>query len=142
MRGPAAAVAARLRGAGLRVDAALAACKARRAFDVANKAGARLVAFVGPDEWSKGEVRVKDMAVKDPATDEGLQVDVSLDALGDVAAVLEAAARTKGAAWVPLASAGDAPSAAPRAPAAGAILATLASGVKVKTTAKFSALAL
>ena len=44
------------------VDAALQACKARKAFDLANRAGARLVAFVAPDEWDVGKVRVKDIS--------------------------------------------------------------------------------
>ena len=66
-------VAASLRKAGLSVDAALTACKARKAFDLANRQGARLVAFVAPGEWARGLVRVKDMSVKDPSTTEGLQ---------------------------------------------------------------------
>ena len=104
MRGPCQKVAASLRGAGFSVDAALASCKARKAFDLANRQGARLVAFVAPEEWKRGAVRVKDMLVKDPtkAEPEGLQVDVPLAELGDLAGALERAALEKGAAWQPL----------------------------------------
>ena len=41
MRGPCQKVAAALRSAGFSVDAALAACKARKAFDLANRQGLR-----------------------------------------------------------------------------------------------------
>eukprot|EP00629_Pelagomonadales_sp_RCC1024_P000414 CAMPEP_0119273858 /NCGR_PEP_ID=MMETSP1329-20130426/10986_1 /TAXON_ID=114041 /ORGANISM="Genus nov. species nov., Strain RCC1024" /LENGTH=560 /DNA_ID=CAMNT_0007274109 /DNA_START=201 /DNA_END=1880 /DNA_ORIENTATION=+ len=104
MRGPCQKVAAALRSAGFSVDAALASCKARKAFDLANRQGARLVAFVAPEEWKRGAVRVKDMLVKDPtkAEPEGLQVDVPLAELGDLAGALERAALAKGAAWQPL----------------------------------------
>ena len=145
MQGPAAAVAAKLRSAGLTVDAALQACKARKAFDLANRAGARLVAFVAPDEWDVGKVRVKDMLVKDPASDpaDGVQVDVAVDNLGDLVAVLEAEARAKGAAWVPVGrSSSSASPAAAAKPPAGSVLADGGNGVTLKATAKFAALAL
>ncbi|KAK7234086.1 Histidyl-tRNA synthetase [Aureococcus anophagefferens] len=144
MQGPAAAVAAKLRSAGLTVDAALQACKARKAFDLANRAGARLVAFVAPDEWDVGKVRVKDMLVKDPASDpaDGVQVDVAVDHLGDLVAVLEAEARAKGAAWVPVGRSSSSASPAPAKPPAGAVLADGGNGVTLKATAKFAALAL
>ena len=71
-------VAARLRNNGYSVDLALEARKARQAFDLANRAGARRVAFVGPDEFRQGNVRIKDMLIKDPSTGEGLQKDIPL----------------------------------------------------------------
>ena len=133
-----------MRSAGLTVDAALQACKARKAFDLANRAGARLVAFVAPDEWDVGKVRVKDMLVKDPASDpaDGVQVDVAVDDLGNLVAVLEAEARAKGAAWVPVGRSSSSASPAPAKPAAGSVLADGGNGVTLKATAKFAALAL
>jgi len=77
-------VASTLRAAGFAVDLALEARKARQAFDLANRAGARRVAFVAPDEWAQGLVRVKDMLLKDPETGEGLQLDVPLASLPDL----------------------------------------------------------
>ncbi|KAH8049779.1 histidyl-trna synthetase [Aureococcus anophagefferens] len=63
MQGPAAPSA---RNCGPRAHGrrALQACKARKAFDLANRAGARLVAFVAPDEWDvgKAEARAKGAA--------------------------------------------------------------------------------
>ena len=138
MQAPALKVAASLRKAGFSVDAALTACKARKAFDLANRQGARLVAFVGPGELARNLVRVKDMVVKDPSTSEGLQVDVPFDELKSVASYLQSAAAAKGAAWVPLSSLA---SASPTARPAGVALET-AGGLSLKTTAKFSALAL
>ena len=130
-------VASSLRKAGLSVDAALTACKARKAFDLANRQGARLVAFVAPGEWARGLVRVKDMSVKDPATGEGLQVDVPFADLSSVVSHLQQAASAKGAAWVSLGS-----SAAPATTTqVGATLGT-AGKLSLKATAKFSALAL
>ena len=130
-------VAASLRKAGLSVDAALTACKARKAFDLANRQGARLVAFVAPGEWARGLVRVKDMSVKDPSTSEGLQVDVPFSDLASVVPHLQQAALAKGAAWVSLGTS------APAAPTTqvGATLGT-AGKLSLKATAKFSALAL
>ncbi|CAH0364078.1 unnamed protein product [Pelagomonas calceolata] len=130
-------VAASLRKAGLSVDAALTACKARKAFDLANRQGARLVAFVAPGEWARGLVRVKDMEVKDPSTNEGLQVDVPFADLASVVSHLQNAASAKGASWVPLGvDAAPAPSTQ-----VGATLGT-AGKLSLKATAKFSALAL
>ena len=131
-------VASSLRQAGLSVDAALTACKARKAFDLANRQGARLVAFVAPGEWARGLVRVKDMSVKDPSTNEGLQVDVPFSDLSSVVSHLQQAASAKGAAWVSL---GSAAPAAPTTQVPGATLGT-AGKLSLKATAKFSALAL
>ena len=130
-------VASSLRKAGLSVDAALTACKARKAFDLANRQGARLVAFVAPGEWARGLVRVKDMSVKDPSTNEGLQVDVPFSDLASVVSHLQQAASAKGAAWVSLGSAAPAATTAQ----VGATLGT-AGKLSLKATAKFSALAL
>ncbi len=42
--------------------------KSAKAFDFANKIGAWRVAYVAPDEWTAGKVRVKDLrATKDEA---------------------------------------------------------------------------
>ena len=104
---------------------------------MANRQGARLVAFVAPGEWARGLVRVKDMVVKDPSTNEGLQVDVPFADLASVVSHLQQAASAKGAAWVSLGRA------APAAPTTqvGATLGT-AGKLSLKATAKFSALAL
>ncbi|KAH8068945.1 histidyl-trna synthetase [Aureococcus anophagefferens] len=143
MQGPAAAVAAKLRSAGLTVDAALQACKARKAFDLANRAGARLVAFVAPDEWDVGKVRVRTCSSRTRLGSRGRrQVDVAVDHLGDLVAVLEAEARAKGAAWVPVGRSSSSASPAPAKPPAGAVLADGGNGVTLKATAKFAALAL
>lgn len=84
------------------------------------------------------------MVVKDPTTDEGIQIDVPLDALHTVAPLLQAEAQARGATWIPIAAAGAPQSASskdPKAPA-GVTLAAAASGIKLKSTAKFAALAL
>ena len=129
-------VASSLRKAGLSVDAALTACKARKAFDLANRQGARLVAFVAPGEWARGLVRVKDMSVKDPSTGEGLQVDVPFSDLASVVSHLQQAASGKGAAWVSLGS-----SAAPASTTQVGATIGSAGKLSLKATAKFSALA-
>ena len=78
------------------------------------------------------------MSVKDPATGEGLQVDVPFADLSSVVSHLQQAALAKGASWVPLGV-----DAAPAATTtqAGATLGT-AGKLSLKATAKFSALAL
>ena len=77
------------------------------------------------------------MSVKDPSTNEGLQVDVPFSDLSSVVSHLQQAALAKGAAWVSLGS-----SAAPATTTqVGATLGT-AGKLSLKATAKFSALAL
>ena len=76
------------------------------------------------------------MSVKDPSTNEGLQVDVPFSDLSSVVSHLQQAALAKGAAWVSLGT-----SAAPATTQVGATLGT-AGKLSLKATAKFSALAL
>ncbi|CAE7887063.1 unnamed protein product, partial [Symbiodinium microadriaticum] len=60
MMGKAMNVARRLRLAGKSVDVyPEAARRVKKAFRYADKVGAAKIAFVAPDEWEKGEVRVK-----------------------------------------------------------------------------------
>uniref|UniRef100_A0A7S3JY57 histidine--tRNA ligase n=1 Tax=Aureoumbra lagunensis TaxID=44058 RepID=A0A7S3JY57_9STRA len=84
-------IASQLRSAGFSVHLALGASKkARQAFDLANRYGAKMVAFVAPDEWQNNKVRIKHMIMKDPLTGEGKQIDFSLSLLSDRAAILSA----------------------------------------------------
>eukprot|EP00931_Biecheleriopsis_adriatica_P043734 TRINITY_DN2498_c0_g1_i1.p1 TRINITY_DN2498_c0_g1~~TRINITY_DN2498_c0_g1_i1.p1 ORF type:complete len:565 (+),score=160.66 TRINITY_DN2498_c0_g1_i1:101-1795(+) len=86
MMGKAMNVARRLRKAGLTVDVYTeVAKKVAKAFNYADRAGAFRVAFVAPDEWSKGLVRIKDLrnfGPNDP--DDMKQKDVPLDDLANV----------------------------------------------------------
>lgn len=93
---PASEVAARLRALGYSVDLALAPRKARAAFDLANRAGARRVAFVAPDEWALGLVRIKDMCLKDPVLQEGIQIDVVLNDLASLEVLIDQKAAALG----------------------------------------------
>jgi histidyl-tRNA synthetase len=61
-------VARLLRSAGWSVNLLLTVKKPAKAFEFANKIGACRVAYVAPDEWAAGRVRVKDLrAAKDAA---------------------------------------------------------------------------
>jgi len=60
-RGPAAQVAGRLRAAGRSVELILEERKVKWAFKRADRLGARRVVLVAPDEWQRGEVRIKDL---------------------------------------------------------------------------------
>ena len=62
MIGPSRQVVAHLRRSGQAAEAPYVAVKVGKAFKLANAAGAARVVLVGPDEWSAGEVRVKDLA--------------------------------------------------------------------------------
>jgi len=86
MMGKAMKVARLLRQAGKSVDVySEVAKKVGKAFNYADRAGARKIAFVGPDEWSKGLVRVKDLrSFKADDPDELKQRDVPLDDLANV----------------------------------------------------------
>jgi histidyl-tRNA synthetase len=53
---------ARLRARGVAVDAPYTALRLAKALKAADAAGARRALLVGPDEWSAGEVRVRDLA--------------------------------------------------------------------------------
>lgn len=81
MVGTALKVAKRVREAGLSVDVLLEhKRKVWQAFDHADRVGARFIAFVGPDEWAKGMVRVKSLRQEGghgaDGCDEGKQIDV------------------------------------------------------------------
>ena len=78
MFAPSLQVATRLREAGQSVNMLLTVKKGRKAFDFANKVGAQYVAYVAPDEWAAGKVRVKDMQGTEKGED-GLGFDVALE---------------------------------------------------------------
>jgi len=81
MMGKAMNVARRLRKAGKRVDLyPEAARRVKKAFRYADKVGAQKIAFVAPDEWENGLVRIKDLR----STSEAKQQDVPLEDLGNV----------------------------------------------------------
>lgn len=61
-RGAAAQVASTLRAAGRSVELVLEERKVKWAFKRADRLGARRVVMVAPQEWQRGEVRVKDLA--------------------------------------------------------------------------------
>ena len=52
----------------------------KKAFDYANRIGAHRIAYVAPDEWAAGNVRVKDLRSEDKGED-GLGIDVPVDEL-------------------------------------------------------------
>ena len=52
----------KLRDGGIAVDYALAPTKVSKQFQVAVAAGARFALTIGPDEWSAGEVKLKDLS--------------------------------------------------------------------------------
>jgi histidyl-tRNA synthetase len=60
-RGAAASVARQLRAAGRSVELVLEDRKVKWAFKRADRVGAARVVLVAPDEWQRGEVRVKDL---------------------------------------------------------------------------------
>ncbi|CAE7199864.1 unnamed protein product [Symbiodinium natans] len=86
MMGKALQVARLLRKAGKSVDVyAEASKKVAKAFNYADRAGAERIAFVAPDEWSKGLVRIKDLRNFKPTDpDELKQKDVPINDLGNV----------------------------------------------------------
>jgi histidyl-tRNA synthetase len=61
-RGPALALAARLRAEGASVELALGGMKLKRAMSEADRSGARRVYLVGPDEVARGVAVVRDLA--------------------------------------------------------------------------------
>jgi histidyl-tRNA synthetase len=61
-RGPALALAARLRAEGASVELALGGMKLKRAMTEADRSGARRVYLVGPDEAARGVAVVRDLA--------------------------------------------------------------------------------
>ena len=62
LRGAAIDVAQRLRASGRSVDLVLEDKKVKWAFKHADRRGARRMVLVAPDEWARGEVRVKDLS--------------------------------------------------------------------------------
>jgi len=86
MMGKALQVARLLRKAGKSVDVyAEASKKVAKAFNYADRAGAERIAFVAPDEWSKGLVRIKDLRnFKATDPDDLKQKDVPIDDLAKV----------------------------------------------------------
>jgi len=77
MFGPSLQVANRLREAGKSVNMLLQVKKGKKAFDYSNRIGARYVAYVAPDEWNAGKVRIKDLR----SGDEGPGFDVAIEDL-------------------------------------------------------------
>ena len=85
MMGKAMNVARRLREAGKSVDVyPEAARKVKKAFRYADKVGAARIAFVAPDEWDRGEVRIKDLRCAADTPDDKKQCDIPLDKLGEI----------------------------------------------------------
>jgi histidyl-tRNA synthetase len=86
MMGQAYQVARRLRLAGKSVDVFTEASKkVAKAFNYADRVGAVRIAFVAPDEWAKGMVRIKDLRnFKADDPDDLKQRDVPLDDLVNV----------------------------------------------------------
>jgi len=81
MMGKAMNVARRLRKAGKAVDLYPEAAKrVKKAFRYADRVGAQKIAFVAPDEWENGLVRIKDLR----STSKANQMDVPLEDLGNV----------------------------------------------------------
>ena len=68
--------------------------KVANSFKHADQIGARRMVFVAPDEIAKGVVRIKDLRTKVQGTGEAVQVDVPLDQLETVDALIEQAAST------------------------------------------------
>ena len=73
------AVAKALRGAGVRTTTPLELRKLGKEIQRADKAGARLVVIIGPEDWAAGQATVRDLASGDQQT-------VSADSVGAVVA--------------------------------------------------------
>lgn len=85
--GKALSVARQLRLAGKSVDIfSEPAKKVAKAFNYADRIGARKIAFVAPDEWSRGVVRIKDLRIANSSnvSDEDKQKDVPFNDLANV----------------------------------------------------------
>ena len=79
MRAGQVSLAATLRSAGFAVDVLLEpAKKLHKAFSYADRVNGRRVLLVAPDEWAKGEVRMKDLRT---TVEEEKQVDLKVDGL-------------------------------------------------------------
>jgi len=62
LRGEALQLIHQLRDTGIAVDYALAPTRVGKQFQVAVAAGARYALTIGPDEWSAGEAKLKDLS--------------------------------------------------------------------------------
>ncbi len=74
MQGPARQVVARLRRAGTSADASYRGAALVKALRAADQSGAQRAVLVGPDEWARGAVRVKELS-------SGQEREVALDDL-------------------------------------------------------------
>jgi len=89
--GAAAGIARQLRELGKTVDLMVIPKKnVTKSFDYANGKNAHRIAFVAPKELGEGKVRIKGLREKD-AAGEPVQVDVPLDSLDTIDALMEAA---------------------------------------------------
>lgn len=85
MMGKAYSVARQLRLAGKTVDVYTeAAKKVGKAFNHADRVGAKRIAFVAPSEWEQGLVRIKDLRMGEGVTDDVKQKDVPFTDLANV----------------------------------------------------------
>ena len=90
--GKAASISAGLRQLGATVDLMpTPKKKVKNSFAHADRAGARRMVFVAPDEIDKGMVRIKDMRLKD-SSGEAIQIDCPLDGLDQIEALISKAA--------------------------------------------------
>lgn len=86
-------VARRLRLGGKSVDVyPEVAKKVKKAFKYADKVGAEKIAFVAPDEWERGEVRIKDLRCPEDTPKDLKQRDVPLENLSEVDSFFKPAA--------------------------------------------------
>lgn len=83
------AVAAKLREGGASVDMLQEPKKkVAKAFDYADRAGATYIAFVAPDEWSQGCVRIKDLRNNTDHDSDAKGVDIAIDRLSSALEIL------------------------------------------------------
>jgi len=103
MTGKAMSVARSLRQAGNSVDLyPEAARKVKKAFKYADRVGAKRIAFVAPDEWESGLVRIKDLRGFTADTpDEQKQRDVPLTDLANADAYFPGSSVSRGAQEAP-----------------------------------------
>lgn len=117
MMGKAFNVARRLRKSGKTVDVYTdVAKKVGKAFNYADRAGAVKIAFVAPDEWAKGLVRIKDLRnFKADDPDDMKQKDIPFEDLHNVDAYFAPGASTTSPGDSASSKAQAAPKAAPKA---------------------------
>lgn len=80
--GAANTIASALRASGNSVNLLLEKYKVKKAFNFADRAGADRCAFVAPDEWATGKVRVKDL--RHTSDESKMGVDVPIDDLANI----------------------------------------------------------